>query len=117
RRRSSKPMWSRTRPRVGACAVSTLANRSEGRQILHVEADVVEDAPAGRSLRRIDFGEPELAARNVDDRLVIARPDLAAEGFRVPGYGFGDLRFQQEEVHVLMLDGNGLGLVFEGIPE
>jgi hypothetical protein len=64
----------------------------EGRQVLYVETDVIEHAPAGRSLRRIDFGEPELAARNVDDRLVVARADLAAEGLRVPGHGFGNLR-------------------------
>jgi hypothetical protein len=52
--------------------------------VLHVETDVVEDAPCGRSLDLVGLGEPELATGKVDDRRVVAGTGPAAEGLRVP---------------------------------
>ena len=66
----------------------------EGRVVLHVETDVVEHAPSGRRLRRVGLGEPDLDARNVHDRRVVAGAGLAAEGLRVPGLSLGDFGFR-----------------------
>src|SRR5579871_3727551 len=58
----------------------------EGGVVLHVKADVIEDAPAGRGLWRVSLGEPQLHARDaVHHRRVVAGADLAAERLGVPG--------------------------------
>ena len=75
---------------------------SHGLVVLHVETDVVEHAPSARRLLRVGLGEPELTARSVDDRRAVTSPGLATKGLRVPGLGFGNLGFQQDEVDMLM---------------
>src|SRR5215470_5078683 len=74
----------------------------KGLQVLQIEADVVEHAPFGGSLRRIGLGESELDARDVHDRSIVASACLSAKSFRIPRLGLGDLRFRQEEVYMLV---------------
>jgi hypothetical protein len=53
--------------------------------ILHVEADVIDDAMAGRCLGGIGLGEANLHAQNaVHHRSIIASAGSAAEGLGVP---------------------------------
>src|SRR5262245_35311714 len=59
--------------------------RDEGLEVLHVEADVVEGAALGRDGRRVRLVEPQLRARNVGDRRIVARRGLGAENLAVPG--------------------------------
>src|SRR5262249_28794568 len=59
--------------------------------VFHVKADMVEDAMPGRLLRLVGFGEADLGARDVDDRLVVAGAGLAAERLGVPGLRLRDL--------------------------
>ena len=65
--------------------------------VLHVEADVVEHAPSSRRLLRVGLGEPELHAREVHDRRVVAGAGLATEGLRVPSLRLGNFGFRQRQ--------------------
>ena len=59
--------------------------------VLHVEADVIEDAMACRRLRCVGLVETQLHARQINHRSVIARAGLAAERFHIPGLRFRNL--------------------------
>ena len=87
----------------------------EALQVLHVEADVVEHPPLGGGGRRGGLGEPQLRARNVRDRRLVAHARLGAERLRVPGLALGDRGFRQEEVDVLVPDRNALLLVLQDL--
>src|SRR5215831_18930115 len=62
----------------------------ERRMVLHIKADVVEDAVPGRGLRLVGLVEANLCARYVDNRRVVARAGLAAERLGVPGLRLRD---------------------------
>src|SRR4029453_12693762 len=51
----------------------------EGLQVLHVEADVVEDAPLGGGLRHLGLVEAQLRTGHVRDRGVVAQAGLGAK--------------------------------------
>jgi hypothetical protein len=69
----------------------------EGGVILHVEADVIEDAMAGWRLGGIGLGEANLHARNaVHHRGIIASAGGAAEGLGVPSLRILDIAFRHE---------------------
>jgi hypothetical protein len=53
-------------------------------EVLHVEADVIEDAALGRGLRAIRLVEAQLDARDVGDGCIVARARLGSENFSVP---------------------------------
>src|SRR5512147_148314 len=81
---TSKPMWSRTRPLVGAAGGGGL-------------------------------GEPQLGARNVGHRSLVAHARLGAERLRIPRLALQDRRLRQEEVDVLVPDRDALLLVLENL--
>src|SRR5262249_32945035 len=93
--------------------VAGLKRLDEGFKVLNVEADVVQDAALGGSLRGFGLVEPQLHARNVRDRSVVALTWLGAENLSVPSLTLGDCGLRQEEMDMLALDRHRLILVFQ----
>src|SRR5947209_14439991 len=56
----------------------------EAFEVLHVEADVIEDAAFGRGLRIISLVEAQLDTGDIGDWSIVARARLGAEYFSVP---------------------------------
>src|SRR5258708_19261178 len=90
-----------------------LKRLDEGFEVLHVEADVIEDATFGGSLRGFGLVEPKLYARNVRDRAVVALTRLGAEGLAVPCLPLRYRGFWQEEMYVFDVVRHRLVLVVQ----
>ena len=88
----------------------------KGGVILDVETDVVEHASAGRRLRGVSLGKAELYARQGRRSCALFPvPALPPNVFGVPGLGFRDPVFRQEEMDMLVLDRDRLRLVFQNL--
>src|SRR5579871_464240 len=85
----------------------------EGLQVRHVEADMIEDTAFGRSLRGVGLVEAQLRARNVGDGSVVSQARLRTKELPIPRLALSYGGFGQEEMHVLMPDGDVLAFVFQ----
>src|SRR6516162_810904 len=76
----------------------------EGGVILHVEADVIEDAMAGRRLGGIGLGEANMHARNaIHHRGIVAGARSATEGLGIPILRLRNIASRHEQGDVLVL--------------
>src|SRR5262245_39522870 len=81
--------------------------------ILDVKTDVVQNTTTRRGFLRIALSEPDLYARDIHNRSVIAGARLPTEGLRIPSLSLRDFSLRQEQVNMLMTDRHRLRLVFQ----